>query len=847
MAPDPGRIDLSGWECASTPPAAAADPAALAALPLRWIPAPVPGTVAGALRQAGVPERTSDELDGEDWWFRCHFASPVAPGGGAAPSAGPGGDGAGSWLLEFEGLATIADVWLNGGHLAHSEAMFTPVRLHLASLAAANDLVIRCSALSPWLATRRPRPRWKTNGASHQNLRWLRTTLLGRQPGWVVTPAAVGPWRPVRLVRWSSHRVLDRRLVAACADAGDGPTTGTVTLDLTVTADLGTDGAPTEATLEVGGVEAPLAVEAAGDRLRLSGSASVNDVQRWWPHTHGPQPLYPVTVRLGATRLELGAVGFRTLEVDTDGGGFRLAVNGTPVFCRGGCWYPIDPVTLNAPEEVLGRTLALAREAGMNMVRVPGGTVYEDEAFFSLCDRLGLMVWQDAMLAFLDPPDDPAFTEALTEELTGVLAAAGSHPSLSVVCGGQELEEQPAMFGLFRDRWSSPMTSGVIAGLARRLAPGVPYLTSSPSGGSLPFQMDQGVSHYTGVGVFLRPLDDLRRSDVRFVSEGLAFAVPPERDTVDEACGGARRSGHDPGWKQAIHHDTGGSWDLEDVRDHYVEMLFGEDPALLRRVDPERALDLGRAAVASVMEAAMAEWRRPGSRCAGFLLVGLRDLRAGAGWGVIDALGRPKAPWFALARASQPVALLMTDEGLNGLALHLVNDGADPVVGQVQVEVYSAEHCVDQGQRAVTVPPRSGLELAAEDLFDGFRDLTYAYRFGPRHAELVVAHLVAESGDVLATGRFLPDGPRRPLRGELGLQAIVQPVDEQSWSLSVSTRRFAEFVSVDVPGFRPDDSWFHLEPGGSVTIGLHPDGTGPDTPKGQVRALNSDEVVRISP
>jgi beta-mannosidase len=107
--------------------------------------------------------------------------------------------------------------------------------------------------------------------------------------------------------------------------------------------------------------------------------------------------------------------------------------------------------------------------------------------------------------------------------------------------------------------------------------------------------------------------------------------------------------------------------------------------------------------------------------------------------------------------------------------------------------------------------------------------------------------MVGEAGDVLATGKFLPDGPRRPAGGQLGLQAVLQPVDEQSWTLSVNTRRFAEFVSVDVPGFRPDDSWFHLEPGGSATIGLHPDGTGPATPKGQVRALNSDEVARISP
>ncbi len=237
----------------------------------------------------------------------------------------------------------------------------------------------------------------------------------------------------------------------------------------------------------------------------------------------------------------------------------------------------------------------------MNMVRIPGGTVYEDEPFFALCDRLGLMVWQDAMLAFLDPPDDPVFVATVVEELTGVLLGAAAHPSLSVVCGGQELEEQPAMFGLSRDRWSTRLADEVIPDLSSRLAPGIPYVTSSPGGGSLPFQMDRGVSHYTGVGVFLRPLDDLRRSDVRFVSEGLAFAIPPERDTVDEACGGARLAGHDPGWKRAIHHDTGGSWDLEDVRNHYVQLLFGEDPALLRRHDPERALDLGRAAVVQVM------------------------------------------------------------------------------------------------------------------------------------------------------------------------------------------------------------------------------------------------------
>ena len=831
MEPDADLLASAAWECTATAAGAASDPDVLAKLPLAWIPATVPGTAAGALRRAGAPERGTEELDGQDWWFRTQFD------GGGTP--------AGGWLLELEGLATVADVWLNDRHLAHHETMFTPLRLRVASVSDRNELVIRFAALTPWLATKRPRPRWKSNGASHQNLRWIRTTLLGRQPGWAVTPAPVGPWRPVRLVPWASHRVVERRLRTSCASEASGSTVGLVSLELIVTAAEGA--APIEgAHLEVADVSVPLSVDIDGDRLVLTGSATLDRVERWWPHTHGHQPLYPVTVAIGSRRLSLGSVGFRSVAVDTAEGGFTMVVNSTPVFSRGGCWYPIDPVAYHASDDELQQTLTLIRDAGMNMVRIPGGTVYEDERFFALCDQLGLMVWQDAMFAFLDPPEDPEFLGGVVEELTGVLSTAAAHPSLSVVCGGQELEEQPAMFGLSRDRWGSTLADEVVPRLVEQLAPDVPYVTASPGGGVLPFHVNRGVSHYTGVGVFLRPLDDLRRSDVRFVSEGLAFAVPPERDIVDEACGGARRAGHDPGWKQAIHHDTGGSWDLEDVRDHYVQVFFGEDPTVLRRHDPERALDLGRAAVAHVMSEAVSEWRRADSSCAGLLLVGLRDLRIGAGWGVIDALGQPKAPWFALARTLRPVGVLLTDEGLNGLAIHLVNDTDGSLGAQLEVEAYSADHRIDQGSMAVTVPARGGIHVATEELLDGFRDVNYAYRFGPRTTELVVARLVGEGGRVLATGTFLPDGLRRPVQAEVGLQATLRPVDEQSWSLSVSTNRFAQFVSIDVPGFRPEDSWFHLEPGGSTTIALYRVGRGDKPPKGQVRALNSQEEARVA-
>ncbi len=187
----------------------------------------------------------------------------------------------------------------------------------------------------------------------------------------------------------------------------------------------------------------------------------------------------------------------------------------------------------------------------------------------------------------------------------------------------------------------------------------------------------------------------------------------------------------------------------------------------------------------------------------------------------------------------------MTDEGLNGLALHLVNDTGDPVEATLSVGLHTAAHRVEEVSRPVSIPARGGIEIVADSLFDGFRDLAYAYRFGPRPYELVTADLVA-GGTVLASTGFLPGGPARPVEGDVGLQARLEPADGGVWCLSISARRFSHYVHVDVPGFRPDDSWFHLPPEGARTVYLAPEpGTGPE-PRGKVRALNARSEAPVS-
>jgi beta-mannosidase len=833
-----GPVDLladATWACASSPPGARSGPEDLTGEGLRWLAAEVPGTAASALQAVGATDARPERLDGQDWWYRVRFDGPSDP-------SGP------EWVLRCEGLATLADVWLNGRHVLRSESMFASHRLSVGALEARNELCIRFAALTPVLGQRRPRPRWKVRGVSSQNLRWIRTTLLGRQAGWAVIPAPVGPWRPVSLRPAAPVEILSSRVLATCPARPDGTGPGAVGVSVEVTGvATGADGRPPVAEVRVAGHVAPLEVAVVDGTTVVSGEVQVDQVARWWPHTHGPQPLYPVTVVVDGVVLDLGEVGFRTVETDRTDGGFRLSVNGVPIFCRGACWYPIDPVGYRSTDDEVTSSVDLARTAGLNLLRIPGGTVYEEERFFRACDRAGMLVWQDMMLAQVDPPDDQEFLDAMVDEAVHVLDRASRHPSLGVVCGGQEVEQQAAMFGLPRERWRSPVLHEVLPALLANRYPGHPYVSSSPSGGDLPFQVDAGVAHYYGVGIYLLPFSDLRRAQPRFVAEGLSFSIPPEPATIDEEFGGDLSTNLESEWKRGIHRDAGSWFDLEGVRDHYAATLFEVDMATMWRNDHERALDLGRAAIAEVCAAAVAEWRRPGSPCSGLVTAALRDLRAGPGWGLIDRSGRPKAPWYALRRSLAPVAVLITDEALNGLDVHLVNDTAEDIDGTVVLRLYTASHQVEQVSHGVAVPARGGVAVRADALLDGFRDLTYAYGFGPRVYDLVTADLLDGSGAVAASADFLPAGPARQRDPDVGLQVELRSADGGEWHLTVSSRRFAQYVSVDVPGYLPDDSWFHLPPGVPRSIRLSPEPGTTHGPRGRARALNSAAAASFGP
>jgi len=264
----------------------------------------------------------------------------------------------------------------------------------------------------------------------------------------------------------------------------------------------------------------------------------------------------------------------------------------------------------------------------------------------------------------------------------------------------------------------------------------------------------------------------------------------------------------------------------------------------LRYADHERYLALGRVVTGEVMAQTFGEWRTRRSTCRGGLVWFLRDLWPSAGWGVVDAAGTPKAAWYYLKRALAPVAAHISDEGGNGLVLHVANDRGDALTGELELALYNAgEVQVATAKRAITVEPRSAIELGAASLFDGFMDLGYAYRFGPPSHDLVVATVRAPSGERLAQAFSFPLGLPSARELDVGLTASAQ-LDGDGAIVTVRTRRFAQAIAVDADGFVADDAYFHLPPGGVHTFRLRRIG-GTAALRGTLQPLNAAATTKI--
>jgi beta-mannosidase len=832
------EVGLSGaWRLAKVAPGAVVLPSGLSGIgDLHWLQLPALVPVAQALEALGpgATAQTSGSLDADDWWYQLRLPS----GTGAAPGL--------EHILSWASLAGPAELWLDDERLADSVSMFLPGQVSLGASArwAGRTLSLVFRSLDEALKAKRPRPSWKAPMVANQQIRWWRTPLLGRTPAWTPAVPPIGPCGPMLLASTPRLDLADWwvrgewRADQAWLEAGGVLTLvphaglqGQVAVRLLVQVDgqaLACPAVLTPLTDADGGADR---------RWRVSVSAPVPGAGAWWPHTHGEPTCHAIELEVceaeGAVqRLALAPVGFRHVHIDTHDGDFHLHVNGRSVFARGVVLLPPEPARWDLDLAEWRAVLLPYVEAGLNMLRIPGTMCYGSDAFYRCCDQLGLMVWQDFMFANMDyPGEDAIFLGLVQQEVRVHARRLMGHASLVVWCGNSEVSQQALMFAAPRQRWYPALFHERMPAWLAELGVNVPYWPSSVSGGSLPCQADQGTTSYYGVGVYMRPLEDARRSRLRFATECLGVANEPWLP---------RQGGWEPN-----HQAIGGNFMA--VQDHYMAQLFKVDPVALAETDPARHRDLSQATSAVLMASSFEEWRRHGSGCRGGLIWFGRDIQPGAGFGILDHQGHPKAAYYAVKRSFRPRALSFSDEGGNGLFLHAVNETAAPAQGQVELTLYKADGSrIDGGRLPLQVEAWSTRTLAAGDAFDWFLDLSYAYRFGPPSIHVVVARWFDGDGVLQAEGFGLPAGLDLPAQDSVGWQVEVLPgANESGLVLQLQAQRFAQFVRIEAPGWESDDNLFHLEPGVARRVFLRAASDALSS-RAQVRALNTLEVLDVA-
>jgi len=756
-----------------------------------WIPATVPGYVHQDLMREGVipdPFVGLAELEVQwvgdaDWLYRCTFEVDDE-------------------LLRMpyvdlccDGLDTFATVWLNGQEVLHSDNQFVPHRAAVREIlrAGSNELWILFE--SPLRAGRRLQEQHGEMRAWNGDPSRVYVRKAGYHYGWDWGPTllAIGPWREIRLEGYSARIDTVRILHEVAPDLSSAA----VRLHLGLEGDLegrevlvrllDPEGHPAHTDLIVA-------------RNHIEHEFDLQFPHLWWPRGHGPQQLYTlqVSVREGEATLASRTLrtGFRRLRLlqepveGEEGSSFTFEINNVPLFCGGYNWIPADSFTTRVDRRRYERWLRLAAEGNATMLRVWGGGIYEADAFYELCDELGLLVWQDFMFACGMYPAHEEFLQSVRREAESAITRLHAHPSIVIWCGNNEDYQVAQSIGAYdpdispeeaQDTFPGRMIyERVLPEVCARLDPSRPYWPGSPYAGADPNDPTQGDRHVWEVWHGqLAPYQRYPSYRSRFVSE-FGMQALPSRRTIEAFAPPSERY---PESRTLDHHNK-----AQDGPRRIAVYLSDNLRAPCGLAEAVYATQLVQAeALAAGIRGWRREWRGRGRYgCSGALVWQLNDCWPVTSWAVADYYLRPKAAYYVVRRELAPITIGYSREG-SRLQLWCSNLTGEPFSGQLEVTQWSLQgEKILQTSLEVNAPAYGSVELG-EVHVHAFRTTVVGLRLLAGGSVIARAaswpeplkylHLPKGGLDVAVDGQRLRLRATRPLKG-----VLLEAEGDVTWS-----------------------------------------------------------------
>jgi beta-mannosidase len=803
-----------------------------------WSKATVPGCVHADLianhlipnPYLGTNENRLGWIEREDWEYRTFF------------DAGAELLGRERVELLFEGLDTYADVYLNDSLLARTDNMFRTWEIECKSLLRPGANALRIYFHSP---VNQVADRWHALGCELPGGPQVMTRKAAYQYGWDFAPRFVtsGIWRPVRLVSWDAARIGDLWIVQRSLTETQADLTARFEIEAT---------APRRVSLEVQEGRRSLGIleaDLVAGKNEFSIAFSIDKPKLWWTNGLGEPHLYTIRGIMKGAGAESDRrerrVGLRTIELvqapDARGKSFCFKLNGVPVFMKGANYVPQDCFPTGVTRERYEWLLGCAQAAGMNMLRVWGGGIYENDLFYDLCDEMGILVWQDFMFACAMYPGDDAFLEKVRGEATDNVRRLRNHPCLALWCGNNEIDEAWHHWGWQRQYGYTAADSAKIWGDYRKLfldlLPEVvsrydgtrPYWPSSPSRGRAePASLTEGDSHYWGIWHDGEPVEAFNEKIPRFMSE---FGVEsyPSFSTI-------MRFARPADWKldsqiMLAHQKAAGG---DSIMQRYMERSYRVPE------DFRSFVYVSQLVQADALKTGIEAERRAEPYCMGSLFWQLDDCWPGASWSCLDYFGNPKAAYYRAGHAMSTVLVSPARSG-DSLFVYIVSDSSETVRAFLKMELLDFSGNVRwTDRRDAEIPAGSSgvyssldarVLLANDDpakvvfsvaVMDGARTLAsnLFYFVPPKDLDLPKPEVRQVAQRVPST---LPS-PERPAMPEYGNAPGEMPEPGRFppgvYPVRLQTDFLAKSVYLSVPGVEGyfTDNFFDMLPGAVVSV-----------------------------
>ncbi len=730
--------------------------------------------------------------------------------------------------LVAEGLDTYAEVRLNGKKVGRTANMFIKHRFDVKSLLRSGENTIEIVFDSPLARSKSLEKKWGDLKAARESHRlYVRKAQYSFGWDWGPELTTSGIWRSIYLEASTYARLLDpfikvvsvkdREAEVDCSVAVERYRKAPIVLRVQVLGD---------------GVAQTHERRVVRDVMRLK--VRIPQPQLWLPNGYGGQPIYSAIFTLVCEgevvhTLEV-PFAIRTIrllqEKDEEGRSFILEVNRQKIFCKGANWIPSDSFLPRVSSSTYESLLQMAKDAHMNMVRVWGGGIYEQDVFYDLCDRLGLMVWQDFMFACGEYPEESWFLEQVREEADTVVKRLRNHPSVVLWCGNNECE------WLFCT-WSPGKCPEDMSGevIFRNILPSIckqhdgtrPYWRSSPFGSGFPNAESNGNHHQWAVWSSWKDFKEYEKDHGRFITE-FGFQSPAGRRTLEEITVPSDRH---PQSTVIEHHNK---------QVEGPERLFRYQAAHYHISNSfDDFVYKGQLVQAEALKCAVEHWRRRKFKTAGALFWQLNDCWPVTSWSVIDSALRPKAAYYYARKFFAPVLVSFRKAGGN-LEIWVTNDLTERISGLLTVSLRSFEgkKIWDRSFDIVLAPNSSKRTQRVAKSDCAPSDPTTHYL----HAQFL------SNGRRLSENRWYFVEPKHLRLPESNVTASVQDARAGIAMVVVCSERFAKNVRLEIEGedVLVDDNYFDIDAGESIEVSLTSSRPAAELQRSiRLRCLNQEE------